>query len=84
MTIMTSREFNQHLGQAQKAAMLAPVTITNRGEPAFVLMSYAKFEQLQHRPTSAAQALTPSNSAVADIDFELPTRSKAQRQPVEL
>ncbi len=84
MTIMTSREFNQHLGQAQKAAMISPVTITNRGEPVFVLMSYEKFEQLQQCPMSAAEALSPSDPTVGTIDLELKPRSRTRRQPVEL
>ncbi|VTR21835.1 antitoxin of toxin-antitoxin stability system [Actinobacillus pleuropneumoniae] len=29
MKIITSREFNQNLGKAQKAALTAPVIITN-------------------------------------------------------
>lgn len=43
--IMTSREFNQQLNQAQKAAKIAPVIITNRGKPAFVLMSYEEYRK---------------------------------------
>ena len=45
MTVMTSREFNQHVSQAQKAAQSDPVIITNRGEPAYVLMTYAEYEK---------------------------------------
>ncbi|QIM62071.1 prevent-host-death protein [Pasteurellaceae bacterium Orientalotternb1] len=86
MTIISSREFNQHLSQAQKAAQLAPVIITNRGEPAYVLMSYAEYEkQLQSKPfLSALEALTPSDPALADIEFELQPRSRGQRRPVDL
>ena len=45
MTVMTSREFNQHVSQAQKAAQSDPVIITNRGEPAYVLMTYTEYEK---------------------------------------
>ena len=48
MTVMTSREFNQHVSQAQKAAQSDPVIITNRGEPAYVLMTYAEYEKNVH------------------------------------
>lgn len=85
MTIMTSREFNQHLSQAQKAAQIAPVIITNRGEPAYVLMTYAHYQQQeQSKPfRSALEALTPSDPDLADIEFELQPRSRGQRRPVE-
>ncbi|MDO4697999.1 MAG: type II toxin-antitoxin system Phd/YefM family antitoxin [Pasteurellaceae bacterium] len=86
MTIMTSREFNQHLGQAQKAAQIAPVIITNRGEPSYVLMSYAEYaKQLNKKPfISAFDALVPSDPALADIELELQPRSRGQRRPVDL
>lgn len=84
MTVMTSREFNQHLGQAQRAALTAPVIITNRGKPAFVLMSYAEYEQkIEPVFKSALEALTPSDPDVGDIEFELQPRSRGQRRPVE-
>ena len=84
MKIITSREFNQNLGKAQKAALTAPVIITNRGEPAFVLMSYTEYEH-QTTPVfrSALEALAPSDPDVADIEFELQPRSRGQRRPVE-
>lgn len=82
--IMTSREFNQQLNQAQKAAKIAPVIITNRGKPAFVLMSYADYEKLDEKPKkSIAELLADADPACADIEFEIPPRSTAQRRPVE-
>ena len=84
MKIITSREFNQNLGKAQKAALTAPVIITNRGEPAFVLMNYTEYER-QTTPVfrSALEALTPSDPNLADIELELQPRSRGQRRPVE-
>lgn len=81
--IMTSREFNQHVSQAQKAAKIAPVIITNRGEPAFVLMSYVDYEQsVQPKPfVSIADALAPKDGL--DIELELQPRSRGQRRPVD-
>ncbi|MCT8525355.1 type II toxin-antitoxin system prevent-host-death family antitoxin [Glaesserella parasuis] len=85
MPVITSREFNQRPSQAQKAAMLEPVIITNRGTPAFVLMTYREYEKVQQaKPfVSIADALCPSNPNVADIEFELQPRSRAQRRPVD-
>lgn len=82
--IMTSREFNQQLSQAQKAAKVAPVIITNRGKPAFVLMSYSDYTQHNHeQKKSIAELLADTDPACADIELEIPPRSKAQRPPVE-
>lgn len=79
MTIMTSREFNQHLSQAQKAAQFSPVIITNRGEPAFVLMSYTEYQKTHIKPVrSALEALTPIDNE--DIELVLQPRSTNQRK----
>lgn len=81
--IMTSREFNQNTSLAQKYAQTAPVIITNRGKPAYVLVKYEEFQNA--KPTkSALQALLDlSHPDVGDIDLPLPPRSKAQRPPVD-
>ena len=83
MTVMTSREFNQHVSQAQKAAQSDPVIITNRGEPAYVLMTYTEYEKtLQSKSVrSGLDALMPLDAA--DIELELQPRSRAQRRPVD-
>lgn len=83
--IMSSREFNQHLNQAQQAAKTAPVIITNRGKPAFVLMSYQEFEKRDpvKKKTIAEMFTSYEYPEVADIELEIPPRSKAQRKPVE-
>jgi len=39
MSTITSREFNRDVSSAKRAASKGPVIITDRGEPAFVLMS---------------------------------------------
>ncbi|XXQ69158.1 type II toxin-antitoxin system prevent-host-death family antitoxin [Neisseriaceae bacterium B1] len=62
---LTSREFNQRVAQAQKAAQKAPVFITNRGKPAYVLLSQAQYEQLTQQQPSIAQVLAASD----DVDF---------------
>ncbi|WP_373768023.1 type II toxin-antitoxin system prevent-host-death family antitoxin [Glaesserella sp.] len=84
MPIMTSREFNQRSSQAQKYALEEPVIITNRGTPAFVLMSYTEYEKVrQAKPfRSALEALLPIDND--DVELELQPRSRAQRRPVDL
>ena len=61
MTVMTNQEFKQNVNQAQKAAQTEPVIITDRGEPAYVLMTYAEYEKtLQSKSVrSGLDALTP-------------------------
>lgn len=81
---MTSREFNQQVNKAQKAAQIAPVIITNRGKPAFVLMTYDEFEKRDPAPKkSLIELLGDADPACADIEFDIPPRSPAQRRPVE-
>lgn len=84
MPIMTSREFNQRSSQAQKSALEEPVIITNRGTPAFVLMSYTEYEKVQQAKPfrSALEALLPIDND--DVELELQPRSRAQRRPVDL
>ena len=39
-TTLSSREFNQDIGRAKRAAKDGPVIITDRSEPAFVLTTF--------------------------------------------
>lgn len=79
---ISCREFNQRIGMAQKAADTEPVFITNRGKPAYVLLSHAQYRRLTGKPQTAMQALSPPPElaeALKNIDFELPERGKTQR-----
>ena len=57
MQTMTSREFNQQSGKAKQAAQAAPVIITNRGKPEFVLMTYAEYLKLTGQAQETAKAI---------------------------
>ena len=46
MKVISSREFNQDVSQAKRAARLEPVFVTDRGRPTHVLMSIDAFRQL--------------------------------------
>ena len=83
MTVMTNQEFKQNVSQAQKTAQTEPVIITNRGEPAYVLMTYTEYEKtLQSKSVrSGLDTLMPLDAA--DIELELQPRSRAQRRPVD-
>jgi prevent-host-death family protein len=46
ITTISSRQFNQDASGAKKAANDGPVMITDRGEPAHVLLSIAEYRRL--------------------------------------
>lgn len=66
---MTSREFNQQTGKAKAAAESGPVIITDRGKPAYVLLSNEEFERL-NRPVRSAFDSIADMRPEADFDFE--------------
>lgn len=81
ITIMTSREFNQDRARAKRAARHGVVSITERGRPAFVLLSQEEYERLEagrvahpagmkRQYANAAEALAHPESA--HLEFEIP------------
>lgn len=46
VTTVSSRDLNQDLGRAKRAALQGPVVITDRGRPSHVLLSYADYRRL--------------------------------------
>lgn len=86
MTVMTSREFNQHLGAAQMKALTEPVVVTKRGEPVYVLMSYEEYEKIlqEHSFRSIADVLADSSLDAGGVELDFPSRRGEQRKPVDL
>ncbi len=70
ITTLTSRELNQNVTQAKKAARHGPVFITDRGRPAHVLLSFEDYQRLTKQRRNIADALAMPD--VADIDFDPP------------
>lgn len=70
ITTLSSRELNQDIGRAKKAARNGPVFITDRGKPAHVLLSFEEYRRLTRQPGSIADAL--ALPGVEDVDFEPP------------
>lgn len=68
VTTVTSRELNQDVGGAKRAAQSGPVFITDRGKPAHVLLSIEDYRRLAGKGRSLVEAL--SMPGLADIDFE--------------
>lgn len=81
MTTVSSRELNQDVSRAKRAAKDGPVVITDRGKPSHVLMTYAEFERLTGQRRNLVEAL--SMSGLADIDFT-PERVDIRPREIDL
>jgi prevent-host-death family protein len=46
VTTLSSREFNQDVSRAKRAAEEGPVIITDRGAPAYVLLCHETYQRL--------------------------------------
>jgi hypothetical protein len=77
-TTMTSREFNQETSRAKLAAENGPLVVTDRGTPAYVLLTYADYTQLRSPPNRVTgEALADPNYDPTEPDFAqfLPERT---------
>jgi len=70
VTTLTSREFNQDISGAKNAAQRGPVFITDRGRPAYVLLTIEDYQRLACSNMSLVEALAQSD--VADFEFKPP------------
>ena len=70
MAVLTSREFNQDVARAKRAANEGPVIITDRGRPAYVLMRHDTYQRLAGRGAGIRCLLAHPESE--DIILELP------------
>ena len=82
VTKISSRDFNQDVGKAKRAASKGPVIITDRGEPAFVLLSIAEYQKLTGGNASIVELLADKKAAA--IDFEVPRVRASSLQIPEL
>lgn len=67
-TTVSSREFNQDVGRAKKAAQQGPVFITDRGKLAHVLLSIEDYRRLSGAQRTLAETLAAPG--LSDIEFE--------------
>lgn len=65
MTTVTAREFNQDVSAAKRAAAQGPVIVTDRGKPAFVLLT---IEDYRRRTVTQERDLV-DRLAMADETF---------------
>ena len=78
---VTSRELNQDLSRAKRAALAGPVFITDRGRPAHVLLSIEAYEKLVGKTGSLVDAL--AMPGLSGIEFDPPKREIMSR-PADL
>ncbi len=75
ITTLSSREFNQDVGRAKRAAKSGPVFITDRGKFEHVLLTMDEYRKLMGREPGIAELLAgPETIDIADEDW-LPIRS---------
>ncbi|MEO3435236.1 type II toxin-antitoxin system Phd/YefM family antitoxin [Inquilinus sp. CAU 1745] len=81
ITTLSSRELNQDVTRAKKAARNGPVFITDRGKPAHVLLSIEEYQRLakQHRNIADSLAMP----GIADIEFD-PPRMAIGTRPADI
>ena len=72
MKVVSSRDFNQDVSQAKRAARIEPVFITDRGRPTHVLMSIENFKHLTGQTETVVDLLSMPDSVEAE-----PARSDA-------
>lgn len=70
VTTISSREFNQHISVAKKAAKNGPVFITDRGRPAHVLLSMKEYQRLSGSRQKIADLL--AMPGIEDLELEIP------------
>jgi prevent-host-death family protein len=70
VTTLSSREFNQDVSRAKRAADEGPVIITDRGEPAYVLMRHDAYRRLTRAGPTIREML--GQPGAEDIEFEPP------------
>jgi prevent-host-death family protein len=68
MSTFSSREFNQDVGKAKRAAQDGPVFITDRGRPSHVLMSFDAFRQMSGQGETIIDLLALPDGADGNWD----------------
>ncbi|MBU4527495.1 MAG: type II toxin-antitoxin system Phd/YefM family antitoxin [Hoeflea sp.] len=81
ITTVSSRDLNQDVSRAKKAARDGPVVITDRGKPSHVLMTYAEFERLTGQQHNLVDAL--SMPGLSEIEFA-PSRVEIMPREIDL
>jgi len=68
LTTLSSRQFNQDIMKAKRAAKNGPVVITVRGHPEHVLLSMDAYKKLTQKKRSIVQAIATHASEYVEFD----------------
>ena len=82
ITTVSSREFNQDVSRAKRAALNGPVFITDRGHPAHVLLTIEEYQQITGKKESIVELLATPD--ITEIDFEAPRLNNPLYRPADL
>lgn len=82
VTTISSREFNQDVSRAKRAADEGPVIITDRGEPAYVLLRHDAYRRLTEGNPNILDLL--AEPGVEDIEFDPPRLGGGIFRPADL
>lgn len=82
ITTVSSREFNQDVSKAKRAASSGPVFITDRGHPAHVLLTIEQYQKITDKKVNIVELL--SMPEVAEIEFEPPRLNDELFRPADL
>ncbi|RLC12080.1 MAG: type II toxin-antitoxin system Phd/YefM family antitoxin [Deltaproteobacteria bacterium] len=82
ISTISSRKFNQDIGRAKKAAKKGPVIITDRGRPAYILLTIEKYQKLTETQKSILDFL--AMPGLADMDFDIPRLNDSLCEPADL
>jgi prevent-host-death family protein len=64
----SSREFNQDVSRAKRAAKKGPVFVTDRGRTSHVLLSIEEYRAITGKRKSLAEALSMPDADLVDFD----------------
>ena len=68
MKTISSREFNQDVSAAKRAARIEPVFVTDRGKPSHVLLSFEAFQRISGQTETIVDLLAMPDGAEADVE----------------
>jgi prevent-host-death family protein len=81
-TKISSREFNQDISRAKRAADRGPVVITDRGKPAYVLLRHDAYRRLVGKAPTIRDLL--GQPGAEDIEFDPPRLGSGLFRPPSL
>ncbi len=68
MKVISSRDFNQDVSQAKRAARVEPVFVTDRGKATHVLMSVETYRRLTGQTETIVDLLAMPGLLAIDLD----------------